>query len=371
MSTKYGEAINMKFLKARASKFAVVLLTLGIPLVVAGQSEIFKWTDKHGHVHYSDKAPQNEPAEQLELDAPNIMRSQSDELWNFEFDGREWALGHKAANQNSSIREYVLVGQSVEDWTELVTSQYMRTALSIEQYYDKFWRENPDCPSLEASKARETTETIIFQGKHGACGGYEPGEFIQRLSGIDGGILILTFAQKGQLTSENRSNWTRILSEANTKYLRPEEKLKAKSLPLSQLGPLPDNTVSKYLETLSTSVFGNPKQRSAGFSISLRARKGLPAGAYLEVHFPDPSDLDKKNIESKVLAAGETEAFFTSPENRDIKCWNYEVLVYIYRGDSKTKLLGTHRQVIQSRINYARIKDVRDYVRAARTGLCP
>jgi len=362
----------MQFVKGRVSKFAVVLLALGLPLVVAGQSEIFKWTDKHGHVHYSDKAPQSEPAEQLELDTPNIMRSQSDELWNFEFDGREWALGHQAAIQNSSIREYVLVGQSVEDWTELVTSQYMRTALSIAQYYDKFWRENPDCPSLEASKIRETTETIIFQGKHGACGGYEPGEFIQRLSGIDGGILNLTFAQKGQLTSENRSNWTKILSEANIKYFRSQKIVKTKSLPLSQLGPLPDNTVSEYLETLGTMVGPNSNSLLASFSIRLKARKALPAGAYLEVHFPDPSDLDKKDIESKVLRSGENEAFFISPEYREMKCWNYEVLVYIYRGESKTKLLGTHRQVIQSRVNYSRIKDTRDLLSAMlKGGRCP
>jgi hypothetical protein len=224
------EVVQMPFHNRHVSRLVVVLLALGLPLVVAGQSEIYRWTDEHGHVHYSDKAPQSEPTEELELDVPNLMRSQRDKFWNFEFDGREWALGHQASIKNSSIREYVLVGQSVEDWTELVTSQYMRTALSIEQYYDRFWRENPDCPSMEASKLHETPDTIILQGKHGACGGYEPGEFIQRLSDIDGGILNLTFATKGQLTKENRSNWTKILSEASIKYLRSEEKVKTKSL---------------------------------------------------------------------------------------------------------------------------------------------
>lgn len=41
-----------------------------MPLVVTGQSDIYKWTDEHGHVHYSDKAPQSEPAEKLELAIP-------------------------------------------------------------------------------------------------------------------------------------------------------------------------------------------------------------------------------------------------------------------------------------------------------------
>ncbi len=365
----------MHFHNHHASRLVVVLLALGLPLVVvAGQSEIYKWTDEHGHVHYSDKAPMSEPAGKLELDVLNIMRSQRDEFWNFEFDGREWALGHQAAIQNSSIREYLLVGQSVEDWTELVTSQYMRTELSVEQYYDQFWRENPDCPSLEASKISETTDTIIFQGKHGTCGGYEPGEFIQRISGIDGGIIVLIFAQKEQLTEENRSNWTRFLTQASAKHAPPEDKLRAKSLPLSELGPLPENTVSEYLETLGTGNLTNAREIpiTGRFDISLKIRKALPAGAYLEVHFPDPSNLDKGDIESKVLAAGDTEAFFTSPKHTDIKCWNYEIEVYVYRDKSKTKLLGTHLQLNQSRLNLERIKDVRDLGSATLAGgRCP
>jgi len=369
MSNKEFYSVRLRII--RASKTTSILLVLGLALAVHVQGEIYKWTDEHGHVHYSDRTPQSKPAETLELEDTNIMSSQSQELWDFRFDGRKWQLGHQDANSTGSIREYVLADQTVEGWTELVTSQHMGTLMTVEEFFENIMRRNPDCPSMEVSVIDQRPGTIIFKGKHGACGGFDPGEYLQRLSQIDGGILQLSFAQKGQLTKENLRNWTKILKQAETRYKSREKVVQSQSLTLSQLGPLPDNTLSEYIETVSTGIAAKPGKLSAQFTIGLKARRGLPAGAYLEVHFPDPADLDKKDIESKVLASGETEAFIMSPAHRDIKCWNYEILVYVYRGDSKTKLLGTHRQVIQSRVNYARVKDGMDLVSAMRTGRCP
>ena len=355
----------------RTNKTSTILLALGLAFALAAQGEIYQWTDEHGHVHYSDRAPQSKPAETLDLEATNIMKSQSQEPWNFDFDGREWQLGHTDANLTSSIREYVLVGQTVEDWKELVTSQKMSTSIGVEEFFDSMIKNNPDCSSMEVSKIDEEPGSIIFKAKHGACGGYAPGEYIQRLTRVDGGILQLSFAQKKQLTKENLHNWTIILKEADTLYKRDKKMVEPKSLTLSQLGPLPDNTVSEYLETVDASFLASFKSSKAQFTISLKARRGLPGGAYLEVHFPNPDDLEQKNIKSKVLAAGIREAIFKSPATGNIKCWNYEILVYVYQGESKTKLLGTHRQVIQSRVNYARVKNAKDMLSALRTGRCP
>jgi hypothetical protein len=355
----------------RARKTTIILLFLGMALAMPVAGEIYKWTDKHGHVHYSDRAPQNKPAETLVLEDTNIISSQGQELWDFRFDGRRWQLAHQNANPTGSIREYVLANQTADDWTELVTSLHMDTLMSVEEFFGKIMKTNPDCPSMEVSVIEQRPGTIIFKGKHGACGGFEPGEYLQRLSQIDGGILHLSFAQKGQLTQENLRNWTKILKQAKTRTKTHERVMQSPSMTLSQLGPLPDNTVSEYIETVSTGISVKPEKLSAQFTIRLKARRGLPAGAYLEVHFPDPADINKKDIESKVLASGETQAFIISPAHRDIKCWNYEILVYVYRGASKTKLLGTHRQVIQSRVNYARVKDDMDLVSAMRNGRCP
>ena len=38
------------------------------------------------------------------------------------FDGRGWVVGHQQRNANESLTEYVLPGQTVDNWRELVTS---------------------------------------------------------------------------------------------------------------------------------------------------------------------------------------------------------------------------------------------------------
>jgi hypothetical protein len=85
----------------RVSKKITILLVIGLALALPVQGEIYKWTDEHGHVHYSDRVPQSNPTETLELETTNIMNSQSQEPWDFDFDGREWRLGHQVKLQKT------------------------------------------------------------------------------------------------------------------------------------------------------------------------------------------------------------------------------------------------------------------------------
>lgn len=358
----------------RLSNVAYLLFALGLAISTIASAQVYKWTDEHGHVHYSDKPPKSKSVEEVELETANIMQSQRDEFWDFEFDGREWVLGHSEANENSSIREYILLGQSINDWTELLTSQSLNSRLSVHKYFDTLWKENPDCPSLKTSKIHESNDSILFHGRHGLCGGYQPGEFIQRIARIEEGIILLTYAQKTEMSGKNREAWTRILREATRKYRKPNvrtEQPEALSLSLQELGPLPENSTSKYLKTVSTAIRSSLEELSAQLAVTVAPKKGLPAGAYLEAHFPDPSNLETKNITSKVFRAGQADISLVSPKHRDIKCWNYEVVIHVYRGESKTKLLGTHHQIIQSRVNYSKVEDASDLLSASQTGRCP
>ena len=148
------------------------------------------------------------------------------------------------------------------------------------------------------------------------------------------------------------------------------------SLPLSALGPLPENESSEYLESVSTGVGYDIKTFSGNFSIWLKASPKLPRGAYLEAHFPNPSDPDSPHIVSKVRQGATPEIYIKSPALIGLKCWNYEVAIYVYRGRSKTAFLGTHHQVIQSRINLDSIRDKTDWMDATTAlaqgkGRCP
>jgi len=120
-----------------------------------------------------------------------------------------------------------------------------------------------------------------------------------------------------------------------------------RSLPADELGPLPDNTTSEYLRTTYTGLrFGNNNR--GRFTLTLETRDGLARGAYLEVHFPDPSIPARENVVGKEVPAERSEMRFDSPESDQFRCWNYEVLVNVYSDSSKTELLDTHSQFIQS-----------------------
>lgn len=59
--------------------------------------------------------------------------------YSLEQDGRKWKLGYNAKNDQISVVEYLLDNESVECWSELVTTQsVIGVKLSLEQFFDTF-----------------------------------------------------------------------------------------------------------------------------------------------------------------------------------------------------------------------------------------
>jgi hypothetical protein len=143
------------------------------------------------------------------------------------------------------------------------------------------------------------------------------------------------------------------------------------SLPLAELGPLPENKVSEYAETVSTGIYFNTEKLIAQFSITLKAKYILPPGSYFEVYFPNPANPINPFVVGKVRKGNASEVFISSPELTGLKCWNYEIVTYIYRGSSKSELLGTHSQFVQSRVNMDKAKDGVELVTALVEDNCP
>lgn len=302
------------------------------------------------------------------------------ERWVFTFDSRPWQLGHQAADGQHAIREYVLQGETVNDWRELVTSLYGEVNLTPKAFFQQLTQKMAEgCPSLTMSVIEETQDTIIFEWGHNGCHGYPAQHEIQRISQGKSGILTLSYTKKGQLSTEDRETWLSILKIARIKPseqdLGQDRQPGSLSLPVSELGPLPPNASSEYLETTATSIALNWKEEwnkwVAQYSMTLSAKRGLPFGAYLEAHFEDPADPNSPIVMSKVRQGAQQNIFFLSPEFKGLKCKNYQVVVYVYRGSTKSELLGLHRQIIQSRVNSDKIKSTEEVVEAVRQGNCP
>lgn len=155
------------------------------------------------------------------------------------------------------------------------------------------------------------------------------------------------------------------------------------SVTAARLGPLPDNAASEYMRTLSTGVscdwYERPRPLHV-FSLRVQVRQDVPVGAFLEAQFENPKDPEHPLLATATIEASgfpevkQDSVFFISPKVDTIRCKNYQATVRLYRSRESGELLGTHHQLIQSRIDSALWETYGEdaFARFGRQGhLCP
>jgi hypothetical protein len=163
-----------------------------------------------------------------------------------------------------------------------------------------------------------------------------------------------------------------LLQQRSIRQAQATRPARFHSLPLELLGPLPDNTTSVYLKTTGADLTYD-SENFGQFFLSLEARENLPNGAYLEAHFPNPANPNRKNVVDEHLRKEGATIRMLSPKSDGFKCWNYEVEVFVYRDKTKGELLDTHHQTIQSRVDLSLLNNVIELTTALAKigGKCP
>lgn len=312
-------------------------------------------------------AAQSSPAVPIGQEVP--------ERWGFFFDSGGWHLGYQATDGREAIREYVVQGETVHNWRKLVTSHYYNLDVTPKVFFQRLAQSATQrCPGLKISVIEETPDTIIFEWENGNdCDGQPPQRQLHRISRGRPGVLSLQFAEKRPYSDENRDLWLSILRNAVVLESRPpaprsEPAPASRSLPASALGPRPANEVSEYLETLGTGVAIDTRDRVARLVITLKPTRRLPPWAYLEAHFENPVRASDPIVVGETWDARDDKVLIGTPPLKELKCWNYEVVVYVYQDQTKAKLLGTHHQRIQSTVNLQKAdfdKNLQDVMRGA------
>jgi len=131
------------------------------------------------------------------------------------FDGRGWTVGNRQSNGTQTLVEYVLPGQNVDNWRELVTSQVFSQAVPVAPFVERLRASlSQGCPSLVWSVIRQDQQTLIYEWRDSGCGGFEPQYEVGRVT-IDGRSLYrLAYAIKTKtpLAAEKRSAWIELLA---------------------------------------------------------------------------------------------------------------------------------------------------------------
>ncbi|HTG31589.1 MAG TPA: hypothetical protein VLB76_01560 [Thermoanaerobaculia bacterium] len=138
------------------------------------------------------------------------------ERWKFNFDSRQWQLGSQSTDGQQAIREYIPQRETMEAWSELVTSYYHQGTLPPKAIFENMKSQlSKNCPSLRISIIEESATSILFEWRHKGCGGFPPQHEIKRIAQNSSGVLFLAYVAKTeQLSEERRKSWVSILREA-------------------------------------------------------------------------------------------------------------------------------------------------------------
>lgn len=217
-----------------SSSFANTVTLFGAPLPMSllDESHLFSLTAEAGQTYYLQfKIATTWGPKMVQMDskagareiekcrlAPSFQHTREvPERWNFAFDSRPWQLVYQAANRQNATREYVLIGQTVHDWSELVSSYYAAGEIPLRAFFEEFRRGLAhDCPSLRVSIIEETADSILFEWRHTGCQGQPAQHEIRRIESVEAGTLMLSFVEKTrELSAEKRATWLAIIKAAS------------------------------------------------------------------------------------------------------------------------------------------------------------
>src|SRR5438445_7864446 len=94
------------------------------------------------------------------------------------FDQRTWSVGYDARDASQHITEYVIPPDTVDSWSELVTSQVfsdpkhqLELALLPERIRSGF---GADCRNFKWTILEESKTSILYEWSHDGCASYPP-----------------------------------------------------------------------------------------------------------------------------------------------------------------------------------------------------
>lgn len=135
-----------------------------------------------------------------------------------QFDGRQWIIGYDASDSQQHITEYVLPGQTVEAWRELITHQVFFDPQHLIPIKDlvRLTREGfgADCKGFRWKVLRENEAEAVYAWSHSGCSEFPPQYEVSRLAKCTKGICRWGYSTKEvPISLETQKEWRRIVEE--------------------------------------------------------------------------------------------------------------------------------------------------------------
>jgi hypothetical protein len=135
------------------------------------------------------------------------------------FDQRTWSVGYDAADATQHITEYVVLPETVESWSELVTRQVvldpthaLKPAPLAARVRSGF---GPDCRGFRWKVLEESESRILYEWSHAGCDNHPPQYEVAELSTCAEGVCRWAYATKRMPASEaTRAAWRGIIGKS-------------------------------------------------------------------------------------------------------------------------------------------------------------
>lgn len=128
------------------------------------------------------------------------------------FDQRSWKLGWSQGKEGAVLEEYVLDGESVENWSELVTVQFFPglQAKTNPDIFEASQRRNMAlvCPAVQWESLHQAADERIWKWSITGCTGQVDQSEIARLKRTDEGFHVWHYAiKKAPIPPEQEKAW--------------------------------------------------------------------------------------------------------------------------------------------------------------------
>ena len=135
------------------------------------------------------------------------------------FDRRNWELGYQASQGNQYLAEFVLKGETVENWSELVSAQLF-VGVQDEVSLGDFMAKTKEiifqsCPDVAWNVIHQGDQDLMYEWKIASCPKMQDQHEIARMIKSKEGLHILHYAiKKPEMTPEKREEWIALLNAA-------------------------------------------------------------------------------------------------------------------------------------------------------------
>ncbi|MBI2814992.1 MAG: hypothetical protein HYX71_11980 [Opitutae bacterium] len=138
------------------------------------------------------------------------------EPWRFSFDERKWMLGSQGGANGNFVREYVLEGELVTNWSALVTSQHwIQSAKPYDIMQAMMIQIVRESPTTQLAVIEQTKDTVLFEWWHDKDRKYPAQHELRRITSTNRGTHALALTEKGAgLEPAKREHWIGLLRTA-------------------------------------------------------------------------------------------------------------------------------------------------------------